>query len=262
MHNFDFVRRRLEQYRAATVDARISPNDSMNNQWYFEVGRSAVDNIALGCLAGNIHSVTKVLDLPCGHGRVLRHLVALFPDAEFHACDLDRDGVNWCASTFGATPIHSRAELTEVDLGSNFNLIWIGSLFTHTSRDVTRRWMAHIAQFLAPRGIVVATLHGRWSEHVHTVSPYVAQEGWEGILADYRDTGYGYRDYSPQETNTSIEGGYGVSLALPHVILHDVEAIPGIRIHVYRERAWADHHDVLVFGKPSYDKPWPGMKDS
>src|SRR5688572_29835483 len=112
MHNFDFVRRQLDQYRAATVDTRVSDKDAMKDQWYFGIGRSAVENIMMGCLASNITSVGRVLDLPCGHGRVLRHLVALFPNAEFHACDLDRDGVDWCAATFRVVPVHSREELT------------------------------------------------------------------------------------------------------------------------------------------------------
>jgi hypothetical protein len=32
-----------------------------------------------------------------------------------------------------------------------------------------------------------------------------------------------------------------------------VEALPGVRILGYRERAWDDHHDVLVFGKPGVE---------
>ncbi len=259
MYNCEYVYGLLKHYDVAEIDRRISPNDAMNNQWYFDVGKSAVENIALACLASKVQMVNKVLDLPCGHGRVLRHLVHLFPQAEIHACDLDRDGVDFCASTFAARPLYSREELTEVDFGTLYDLIWVGSLFTHTSHEVTRRWLPHLAKFLAPNGIVVATLHGRWSQHVHKVAPYIEDSKWQGILEDYASTGYGYRDYSRKESHPFIAGSYGISLVKPDVIVRDLEAIPGIRIHCYRERGWADVQDVVVFGRPPYDEPWPGM---
>jgi SAM-dependent methyltransferase len=256
MHNFDFVRGLLQNYEQAAIDQRISPHDAMNNQWYFQVGRSAVQNIALACLSSQLHAVTHVLDLPCGHGRVLRHLVRLFPGAEVHACDLDRDGVQFCAETFGAKPINSREELTEVDFGARFDVIWVGSLFTHVAHEVAQRWLAHLVKFLKPQGIVVATLHGRWSQSVHKTAPYIEEQQWQGILQDFAASGYGYRDYSQQESHAYISGSYGISLSKPHVIIRDIENLPNVRIYLYRERGFADHQDVVVFGAPGYDQPW------
>ncbi len=259
MNNFDYIHGLLVNYQAAEINRQISPNDSMNNQWYFEVGRSAVEVIAVACAASNIQAVKKVLDLPCGHGRVLRHLIHLFPGAEVHACDLDTDGVDFCASTFGSKPIYSQEDLTKVDFGSQYDLIWVGSLFTHTALNVTRRWIAHLARFLSPQGIVVATLHGRWCQYVHKAFPYIGEDRWLEIIKDYSSLGYGYRDYLKQKSHKFISGSYGISLAKPHVTIRSLEDIPGIRIYLYLERGWADHHDVVAFGSPSYDEPWPGM---
>jgi SAM-dependent methyltransferase len=259
MHNFDYVQKLLKNYQAATVDSRISPNDSMNNQWYFEVGRSAVDIIALALMASKSQTVNRVLDLPCGHGRVLRHLICLFPGAEFHGCDLDMDGLDFCAKNFGAVPVHSKEELTDVDFGTQYDLMWVGSLFTHTAQEVTKRWTTHLSRFLSPRGIIVATLHGRWCQYVHKAYPYIAEYRWKGILQDYSAKGYGYRDYPEGDAHAFISGSYGVSMAKPHVTIQNLEEIPGIRIYLYLERGWADHQDVVAFGCPSYDELWPGM---
>ncbi|OGW38622.1 MAG: hypothetical protein A2Y97_05775 [Nitrospirae bacterium RBG_13_39_12] len=259
MYNFQLIQSLLRNYEAAVVDRRISPNDSMNDQWYFEVGRSAVEVIAVALMASKIQAVNKVLDVPCGHGRVLRHLIHLFSGAEFHACDLDTDGVDFCASTFGAIPIYSQEELTDVDFGSQYDLIWAGSLFTHTTQDVTRRWTAYLARFLSPQGIIVATSHGRWCQHVHKVAPYIGEDRWQEILKDYSSLGYGYRDYLKKESHQFISGSYGISIAKPHVTIRNLEDIPGIRIYLYLERGLADHQDVVAFGRPSYDEPWPNM---
>jgi trans-aconitate methyltransferase len=205
-------------------------------------------------------NVQSVLDLPCGHGRVLRHLVKLFPDARFHACDLDYDGVDFCAQTFGAIPVYSKAELSELDFDGRFDLIWVGSLFTHTSQVTTKRWLAHLAKYLDARGIVVATFHGRWAESVHQRSPYIGQERWEKVLGEYRSCGYGHANYVSAETPDHVDESYGVSLAKPHTLIEMVEQIPGVRIFQYAKRAWADHQDVLVFGKPSIDTLWPSAE--
>lgn len=256
MYNLDLINKWVSEYNAAPIDAEIAPNDLMNNQWYFEVGRSAIEVILAGIMSSYLHRVDRVLDLPCGHGRVLRHLVRMFPQAQFHACDLDTDGVAYCAQRFNATPVVSKPELTEVDFGTEFELIWVGSLFTHVAEEQSARWLAHLARFLAPNGIIVATMHGRWCEQVHQRSPYLGAEKWAQVVDGYRERGYGYSDYAPAESSQYVPGNYGVSLAKPHAMLRMIEQIQGVRIFSYIERAWADHQDVIVFGRPGYDAPW------
>lgn len=260
MYNTELILDMIKNYDAGVIEKQISPNDTMNNQWYFQVGRSAVDVFKAACMSSNLKSVNNILDIPCGHGRVLRHLVHLFPKAKFDACDLDVDGVNFCASSFGANPIYSREELTEVNFPTTYDIIWISSLFTHTSQHVTSRWLAHLSKFLTPEGIIIATFHGRWCQYVHTVAPYIREDAWQEILNDYSSKGYGYSDYSRDENHPFVQGSYGISLAKPHLIIQILETIPDIRIYLYAERSWADHQDVVVFGHPSFNKLWPGMK--
>jgi SAM-dependent methyltransferase len=256
MYNFDFVNASVQTYRANPFSKELSPTDSMHNQWYFDVGGSAIEVIAAAMLSSWLHRVDRVLDLPCGHGRVLRHLVRMFPSAQFDACDLDAEGVEFCAKTFGAKALHSKPELSEMDFGATYDLIWVGSLFTHVPEAQTARWLAHLAKFLSPHGIVVATLHGRWSVKVNEVAPYIGADRWAKVLNGYETVGYGYSDYVKDETVECVPEGYGISLARPNAIVKIVEAIPGIRIYSYNERAWADHQDVLVFGGPAHDKAW------
>ena len=257
----DNVAQAIARYREAEIDRKISTTDTMYNQWYFEVGASAIANIVLAWISGGNDHIGRVLDLPCGHGRVLRHLIKLLPDAQFDACDLDKTGIEFCAETFGARPLLSEADLTKMHFDTNYDLIWVGSLFTHISHDLARLWLAHLAKFLSPRGFLVGTTHGRWSEHVHKHHPYIAKNSWDIILDGYRRSGYGYCDYHARESHDYLSGSYGISLAKPHTIVADIEQVPGVRLLLYRERAWADHQDIFAIGKPSFDARWPGMTE-
>jgi len=239
-----------ERYLASEIDDYLSPADTMADQWYMSVGVSAAQVIHAACVTSWVHRVEAVLDLPCGHGRVLRHLVKLFPDATFDACDLDRDGVEFCASRFGARPMHSDEDLTKLNPRRTYDLIWVGSLFTHISHSRTRAWLAHLADFLSATGIMVATFHGRFSSKMGREYGYIEESRWLKLLNEYETTGYGYHDYPPKAGHGYIAGPYGISLSNPATVIADAISVPGIRVFSYTERGWAGHQDVLVVGKP------------
>ncbi|SOE80821.1 Methyltransferase domain-containing protein [Caballeronia arationis] len=251
---FQYIERCLDHYYKTPLNRELSPHETMFNEWYLEVGHSAVQVIVNAYLSSYVHRVNTVLDLPCGHGRVLRHLITLFPEARIHACDLDRSGVDFCRDVLGAAEaIYSNEELSDLQFSAQYDLIWIGSLFTHTSRPVMKRWLEHLSKYLSSTGIIVATIHGRWCEVVAQLHPYVNEQAWDGIVRDYRESGYGFRDYEQAENHEYIAGSYGVSLSRGSEIVKDIESIPGLRLYSYTERAWADHQDVIVLGRPAYD---------
>ena len=256
LRNYSLLHKMLSSYDPCIVNRKLSPNDTMKGDNYFEVGTSAVEVIIAACLVSKLTEVTRVLDLPCGHGRVLRHLVALFPDAQIDACDLDKEGVEFCASTFPVRPIFSVDELTEVKFDTTYDLIWIGSLFTHIDYVSTMRWLTFLSGILTPQGIIVSTFHGRWATQLHRLVPYIDEKSWKSIMDGYASIGYGYHDYNVGKSHDFISGSYGISVAKPHVIIDLVEQIPNIRIFMYQEKAWGNNHDVIVFGRPDWDEAW------
>src|SRR5688500_17403337 len=114
----------------------ISPRDHMytgspDPETYFELGRAALAHIKTALTTAQKSAVNKVLDLPCGHGRILRWIKAEFPEAILCASDIDHDGVDYCARTFGAIPLYGEEEPNRAMLqGQKFDLIWSGSLLT------------------------------------------------------------------------------------------------------------------------------------
>jgi SAM-dependent methyltransferase len=219
----------------------------------------------------------RILDLPCGHGRVTRMLRARFPQAAITVCDLDRGGVDFAAARFGARGVYSVEDFRGLDIGESYDLIWVGSLVTHLPERQTLRFLDCMARHMAPRSVLVASSHGaRVEARLRSWNYGVAPEAVFGLLEDHARTGYGYRDYPGGR-------GYGVSLISREWVAETLSGGP-LRLHRYSEAAWDDHHDVFVMrlregeagwsaprrgttgaasrlhrAAPRSEKPWPGQ---
>ncbi|MGR8932191.1 MAG: class I SAM-dependent methyltransferase [Gammaproteobacteria bacterium] len=135
-------------------DRTISPKETMRaatEEAYFNVSISAYHAIqrAIFSAGKNSESIRKILDFGCGHGRVLRVLSAGFPDATVTACDLLEDGVAFCHKTFGARPLKGFEDLNQIQVDEKFDLIWVGSVFTHLPPD---RWRDFLTFFIVGPG--------------------------------------------------------------------------------------------------------------
>lgn len=227
------------------LDTDTLPENDWANQ-YFWVTEEALRVVAKAMLMGEKTTLKRILDLPCGHGRVLRGLRAAFPDAEIVACDIDRDGVNFCAGTFGARPVYGDVNPDRIDLGpEKFDLIYCGSLLTHLDAEPFRRFLGMLSRHLAKNGLLVFTTHGRWCVTFHrTVMPFTAPEPWQVIEDGFRRDGFGYHDYAELP-------GYGVSLTSVGWVQGVIEADPSLTTIGIMEKGLGNYQDVFVCQK------WP-----
>src|SRR5580693_2657322 len=133
----------------------VSPNERMPTEdlpGYFATGRSGLKAVQLAQLAARKADFGSILDMACGHGRVLRWLQAAYPQAQLAACDLLADGVEFCARVFGATPVQSTTSPNVDMFPGRYDLIWVGSLLTHVDADQWVQFIALWHELLAPDG--------------------------------------------------------------------------------------------------------------
>lgn len=232
------------------VQRDIAPHDEMfsgNEEHYFDVGASALQCIEAALFAAqrNPPAIKRILDLPCGHGRVMRFLRKAFPKAELTACDLNRDGVEYCAKTFNAIPFLSREAVAEIPLPTGFDLVWCGSLLTHLPQVKCQAFLELFHRSLRPGGILLFTMHGRLlkQELASGKNPHGITDQQIGeLLAQYSRDGFGFVPYAPRSA-------YGFSLAAPSFVITHFVPEGAWRTIGYHEAGWDKRQDVVALQK-------------
>lgn len=243
----DFIQvgKNFERYQSSAISEVIHPEDVMfknGEAHYYTVGESAMKVINLALANSWRKDVIRILDLPCGHGRVARHLRPAFPEAELFFCDIDSSGAEFCADQFDGKAIISEPDLTAVKLPQELDLIWIGSLFTHIDAGRSEAWLRYLIDHLADQGILITTMHGYYFRELVECGRMPFKGDWDRFISDFEGTGYAYEPY-PKSPD------YGISISKPDWVVDLAMNIPGVRMNMFLERGWANNHDVLVISK-------------
>lgn len=242
------ILKKLFDKNIGDIIQEISELDDMyqgNKEHYFHVGYSALQCIEYAILLANkeLTDIRKILDFPCGYGRVLRALKAALPVAQITACDLERNGVDFCERVFGVNPVYSDKNLENVIINELFDLIWVGSLFTHIDRDQWPIFLNFFNEKLNPGGILIFTTQGRYSASLlrNGQSTYGLEnpDKINSLLYGFDNNGFGFSSYFH-----SVD--YGISLASPSFVLKILEKRQNLRILMNLEKGWDNHQDVYA----------------
>jgi SAM-dependent methyltransferase len=102
------IAKRYAVYLATSISEQIAACDDMylgDISHYLAVGRSAVEICIDAMTLARRDDILSVLDLPCGGGRVTRHLRALFPQAKLYVGDINPAKQDYVTQAFLAQPI-------------------------------------------------------------------------------------------------------------------------------------------------------------
>jgi SAM-dependent methyltransferase len=220
-------------------DASYVPGAEQHYGW---VGRSALACIdrALGDAGRTRADVHACLDFACGYGRELRYLVPAFERVD--ACDVVDDALGFCASAFGVTTFRSTHEFELLRFPRGYDLIWVGSLFTHLDAAPFGTLVRVLTGALSPGGLLVFTTHGDFSlDHLATYDADTPDPAV--VAATYRRDGFFFAPYVGGDRH------YGLSLASPDFVQRTSrEASQGqLELVRFEPTGWADHQDVHVF---------------
>jgi Methyltransferase domain len=233
-----------ESFPLMNFVTEISPNDAMfdSSPHYINVSLSALKVIEYAIAKYFTFSgdPRTILDLPCGHGRCGRVLRSRFPKAELTVCDLDHDGVDFCASRLNARGVYSSTDFDKLDFQRKYDLIWVSSLITHLKVEDTVTFIRRMEHHLSKDGLLVISNHGKFVLDRISSGEYLyglTERALELLIGQYNLSGYGYVDYHGME-------GYGISIISRHW-LEGFFAGEQCEIVGYLEHELDDHHDVL-----------------
>ena len=153
-----------------------------------------------------------------------------------------RDGVEYCAATFGAIPVYSDEDPEKIELERDaFDLVWVGSLLTHLDSG---RWAGFLELFrrsLHPGGMLVFSTHGRRAYDMtrRGRNHFLPYWGQTAALYAYERNDFGYCHYSNSNS-------YGFSFSNPAWVFKQIERTREMRVVHFSEGAWDQHHDVYA----------------
>jgi trans-aconitate methyltransferase len=146
---------KMDRQQLITAVAKtVSPHDGMfqgNMEHYLSCGESAA-GVLLAAVDLAAHKVPeRILDFGSGAGRVTRWLMALFPAATIHACDVRQQDVDFLNDTLGIKAWSVPTDLAALELPKlYYDLIWVGSVITHLPEPQTQKLIEKLFAACAP----------------------------------------------------------------------------------------------------------------
>jgi 2-polyprenyl-3-methyl-5-hydroxy-6-metoxy-1,4-benzoquinol methylase len=217
-------------------------NKAQAERHYFWVGSSALRAMRTCLAAATIdeNSVLNILDYACGYGRVLRWIKAHFRSAHILGVDADSKAAQATMTITNVETASLDTSLSKPLSNEKFDLIWVGSLFTHLPEEESHRVLQYLAAHL--RGVLVVSTYSprndRKLQGRLTKLKLSIQESAQ-VLREYDTTGYAYRDYHERK-------GYGLSFINP-VKFIDMAKTAQLKTVFFRDQYWAKRQDIYGF---------------
>jgi len=237
-----------EKQLLARISLAVHREDSMHVSGY--AGEYLFAGLSASrCIQAALNSISKeravgsLLDFPCGYGRVLRFLRAMFPKSDITGCELQKTALDFCQRTFGIVPLLSSIDLKSLSLPRKFDLIWCGSLLTHIDENATTDLLRFFHRHLLVEGICIFTTHGQRAVEMikdkRKTFPLV-DKNQQKLLRDFQEEGYGYADYLNQT-------GYGISAVTRSRMVELARGVGTWEEVFFLDHGWHGLQDVYGF---------------
>ena len=232
---------------------------------YNRIGASVVSLIEQGLSIVNrkVSDVKSLLDFGCGYGRVTRALVQTINPRKIHVFDVDPNAVFFCAQEFRVKPLYFKEpdiwDYSTVPF-SRYDVIWLGSVFTHLSQAYTAEMLKMLVKLLKPGGLLIFTTHGDQTLHRLQTGYYGNRfkEDASEIIEKFNQIGFAFIPYEKEEVeilpfNFVRASDFGMTWMSQQYVDNLVSQISGGGVTLLRHLplGWDHHQDVYYFQRKS-----------
>ena len=205
-------------------------------QVYFEVGKRALEICAPYL---DPRQNPRILDFPCGYGRVMRYFRNFYPNAEIFGCELDSRMLDFCEENFNSHRIQADDNLN-VDLPTDLDLIFSGSLLTHFDEHQWDKFFSICEPSLKIGGHLIFTTHGRIHAKMASIQHPLFGNliDTKALYSDYLKTGFSFLPYDPKWPT------FGLSLSSPQKVMEKISKLSNLKLVHMGEGEWGQ--DVWV----------------
>jgi SAM-dependent methyltransferase len=246
----------LNDFSQVRPNREISSKDTMvtpgAEDEYFAIGERALDLVIFAARMCDKPHFPEILDLPCGHGRVLRWLRAHYDYARITACDLDREATDFCSAQFGAQAVYSETDLKALPFDAQFDLVWCGSLLTHLGPQAWTDALECLIRWTRECGVIVFSTQGRFlaTQLARGDAPFADNVNIPALLGAFATNGFAFEPYLEDAS-----GQYGLTLCSPEFIGRTLQRYPNVILRGYLEQAWGVQDVVILYKKAGYFEP-------
>lgn len=202
---------------------------------YFQSGQAMVVELetALAALGTQLGNVRRFLEFACGYGRFTRHLVRHLEPSRITVSDLYKEAVDFQKETFGVNGFYSELVPEQLVDRGEYDVIFVGSLFSHLPEAVWEPWIKRLYQLLAPRGALIFSTHG----------PTCLPKG--AVMAE---SGFLFNRHS--ESSIHSVDDYGSTYVTPEYVRDAVRSATGQPVAWDKHKGLYSFQDLYAVQKP------------
>ena len=229
---------------ASFVDL-ISPDDEMyivirntegqkeaSSYLYFKMGREALQSIEniIRASGRSLKSIRSFLDFASGYGRVTRFLIQEMDAGKIWISDIYKGAVDFQKEYFNVNGFYSETEPSKLKIPRKFEVVYVGSLFSHLPETRFKEWLAKLYEVLEDDGILIFSTNG------------------VSMLGDPSTDTSGFTFLSASESRSLSTNEYGSAYVARDWVENASETL-GIRNIYFLEKELCGLQDIYVITK-------------
>ena len=204
--------------------------------YYFTDGNRSATKVkkAIDEWLAPVGSRLNILEFASGYGAVTRHAKNLLQPHELYSCDIHAQSVKFISQEFGVRTVQSCEIPEQLELPSQYDMIFVLSFFSHMPEKTWARWLQRLYASLNEGGVLLFTTHGKVS------MKYFPQ-------AELDSSGYWFEKSSEQK-DLDAES-YGQTITTKEFVHARIAELPDVCVLNYQEAGWWEHQDLYVLRK-------------